>query len=113
MIFLKQLVDARADVELHFWKSWLLHRPDTAVSAARNLEMIAGSINTCDPKLVNRFFTMPSTSLTDLFRMRNATLDTLRAAHGAGADRLILCDTNGGMLPSQITDAVVRCRPVA
>ncbi|MDT3398115.1 citramalate synthase [Streptomyces sp. B1866] len=31
----------------------------------------------------------------------------VRAAHGAGADVVVLCDTNGGMLPAQV-DAVVR-----
>lgn len=29
-------------------------------------------------------------------------LDALRAAHEAGADRIILCDTNGGMLPDVV-----------
>ncbi|MDX3239355.1 citramalate synthase [Streptomyces sp. ME03-5709C] len=33
--------------------------------------------------------------------------EVVRAAHEAGADVVILCDTNGGMLPAQIT-AVVR-----
>ncbi|RBM18275.1 citramalate synthase [Streptomyces sp. PT12] len=34
-------------------------------------------------------------------------LDVVRAAHGAGADVVVLCDTNGGMLPAQV-QAVVR-----
>jgi 2-isopropylmalate synthase len=34
-------------------------------------------------------------------------LSTLRAAHEAGADRLVLCDTNGGTLPAEIA-ALVR-----
>ncbi|UCM90673.1 citramalate synthase [Streptomyces marincola] len=29
-------------------------------------------------------------------------LDVVRAAHGAGADVVVLCDTNGGMLPARI-----------
>src|SRR5271157_359214 len=32
-------------------------------------------------------------------------LDCLRAAAGAGAERLVLCDTNGGCLPPQIRTA--------
>ena len=77
------------------------------VSAARNLEMIAGSINTCEPKLVNPFY--DAEHFFDGFVSdEEYALDTLRAAHEAGADRLILCDTNGGMLPSQIVDAVSR-----
>ncbi len=33
-------------------------------------------------------------------------LDVVRAAHQAGADVVVLCDTNGGMLPSQVRDVV-------
>ncbi|MEV0849892.1 citramalate synthase [Streptomyces sp. NPDC049954] len=32
--------------------------------------------------------------------------DVVRAAHGAGADVVVLCDTNGGMLPAQISAVV-------
>ena len=35
-------------------------------------------------------------------------LDCLRAAAEAGAERLVLCDTNGGSLPPQIRDGVRR-----
>jgi 2-isopropylmalate synthase len=33
-------------------------------------------------------------------------LSVIRAAHEAGAERLVLCDTNGGNLPSQIADVL-------
>ncbi|HQZ84449.1 MAG TPA: citramalate synthase [Actinomycetota bacterium] len=33
-------------------------------------------------------------------------LEVVRTAHAAGAERVVLCDTNGGMLPSGITRAV-------
>ena len=35
-------------------------------------------------------------------------LAVLRAAHEAGAERLVLCDTNGGNLPRQIVDVIGR-----
>ena len=35
-------------------------------------------------------------------------LATLEAALGAGADRIVLCDTNGGALPHDLTDAVMK-----
>jgi 2-isopropylmalate synthase len=35
-------------------------------------------------------------------------LRVLRAAHDAGAERLVLCDTNGGNLPRQIVDVIGR-----
>jgi len=34
------------------------------------------------------------------------SLEVLRAAHDAGAERLVLCDTNGGSLPAQTLTAV-------
>ena len=37
-------------------------------------------------------------------------LDCLRAAHEAGAERLVLCDTNGGSLPPQIRTALAVVR---
>ena len=38
------------------------------------------------------------------------TLQTLRAAAEAGADCLVLCDTNGGLLTAELTDIVCRVR---
>ena len=35
-------------------------------------------------------------------------LRVIRAAHDAGAERLVLCDTNGGNLPRQIVDVIGR-----
>ena len=37
---------------------------------------------------------------------RDYALETLRVAAEAGADVLVLCDTNGGMLPAQLADVV-------
>ena len=37
-------------------------------------------------------------------------IETLRAAAAAGTERLVLCDTNGGSLPAQITAAVSAVR---
>ena len=107
--FLKQLVDARADVSCIFGKSWLLHVDQALrVSAARNLEMIAGSIQYLRAETGKPVFYDAEHFFDGFVSDEGYALDTLKAAHEAGADRLILCDTNGGMLPSQITDAVSR-----
>ena len=37
-------------------------------------------------------------------------LEVLRAAVEAGADWLVLCDTNGGSLPGQVAEAIARAR---
>lgn len=38
-------------------------------------------------------------------------LRALKAAHEYGAERLVLCDTNGGMLPTQVQDVLNRLQP--
>ncbi|MBL1065458.1 citramalate synthase [Streptomyces sp. 7-21] len=43
----------------------------------------------------------------DGFRARrDYALEVVRTAHEAGAEVVVLCDTNGGMLPSQVADVV-------
>ncbi|MGH2912217.1 MAG: citramalate synthase [Solirubrobacteraceae bacterium] len=37
---------------------------------------------------------------------RDYALDTLRAAASAGAERIVLCDTNGGSLPARVKEVV-------
>ncbi len=37
-------------------------------------------------------------------------LATLRVAHEAGAERLVLCDTNGGSLPHEVADTIAQVR---
>ena len=39
-------------------------------------------------------------------RNRDYALEVLRAAYGAGAEVIALCDTNGGMLPTWVSDVV-------
>src|SRR5699024_2737856 len=41
---------------------------------------------------------------------RSYALDVVAAAHEAGAELVALCDTNGGMLPSHVTEAVETVR---
>ena len=36
---------------------------------------------------------------------RDYALDVVRTAHDAGAEVVVLCDTNGGMLPPQVSEA--------
>ena len=37
-------------------------------------------------------------------------LDTLRAAVRGGAERVVLCDTNGGVLPHEVSQIVAHVR---
>ena len=91
-------------------KTWGLHLEKVVrVDRAENLAMIADSVAflTGEGKRVvydaEHFF--------DAFRDDQAyALDCLRAAADAGAERVVLCDTNGSSLPHQVgaaTSAVV------
>lgn len=41
---------------------------------------------------------------------RDYALDVVRTAHDAGAEVVVLCDTNGGMLPPQVSEIVAAVR---
>ncbi|MFB0559357.1 MAG: citramalate synthase, partial [Dehalococcoidales bacterium] len=70
-----------------------------------NLSMIADSIKYLKSKGLTVFF--DAEHFFDGFRSNpNYSLRVLEVATGAGADCLVLCDTNGGTLPNEITVAV-------
>jgi 2-isopropylmalate synthase len=105
--FLQQLIDAKADVTCIFGKSWLLHvNQALRVSADRNLEMIEGSIRYLKSETGRPVFYDAEHFFDGYLSDAPYALATLEVALAAGASRLILCDTNGGMLPQQIAQAV-------
>jgi 2-isopropylmalate synthase len=108
---LRALVASRAPVLIIFGKSWDFHVTSALrVSLDENLDMIASSVKYlaahCGEMLYDaeHFF--------DGYKHNAAyAMKTLHAAADAGAKCLVLCDTNGGSLPSEImtiTQAVVR-----
>jgi 2-isopropylmalate synthase len=107
---LRTLAECFAPVCTIVGKTWGLHLEKVVrVSREENLAMIAQSVAflVAHGKRViydaEHFF--------DAFRDDPAyALDCLRAAAGAGAETVVLCDTNGSSLPSQVaaaTSAVV------
>ena len=103
---LKALVAARTAAVTVVGKSWDLHaREVLGVSLDENLAMIADSVaflaSHC-PLVVydaEHFFDGFKTN-------REYALRTIEAAANAGAQRIVLCDTNGGALPQEIARAV-------
>ncbi len=103
---LRTLVACFAPVTTIVGKTWGLHLEKVVrVSREENLAMIAESVaflNTAGKRVfydAEHFF--------DGFRDDPAyALQCLLAAASGGAERLVLCDTNGSSLPHQITDAV-------
>jgi len=102
------LVDSQAPVIALFGKTWDLHVTDVLrTTLEENLAMIADSISFL--KSQGREVIFDAEHFFDGFQANpEYALKALRAAHEAGADRLTLCDTNGGMALSWEVEEIVR-----
>jgi 2-isopropylmalate synthase len=101
------IVAAGTPVVCIFGKSWLLHvREVLQATPEQNLEMVADSV--AYPTAAGRETIYDAEHYFDGYKDDPAyALATLRAARGAGARTLVLCETNGGALPNEVT-AIVR-----
>ena len=99
---LRCLLEANTPTVSIFGKSWTFHAEVAlGVSLDENLAMIASSVaflRAHDKRVIydaEHFF--------DGYKADpDYALETLRAAAEAGADTLVLCDTNGGTLPTEV-----------
>ena len=110
---LQKLVAAGADVICIFGKTWDLHVTDALrITLDDNLELIRSSVTYLRERSGKPVFYDAEHFFDGYKANPDYALRTLEAAHQAGAVRLILCDTNGGALPHQVTAAmqVVRAR---
>ena len=107
---LKMLLDADTPVVTLVGKTWDLHvRDDLRISKKANLEINADSIAYMKRKVDEVIF--DAEHFFDGFRCNpEYALECLEAAQEGGADWIVLCDTNGGRLPSDIREAVGRVR---
>lgn len=99
---LVKLLEAETPTVAVFGKAWPLHVRDILhVSKKENLEMIRESIVFCKQHGRETFF--DAEHFFDGYKA-DATyaVECLRVAVEAGADALVLCDTNGGSLPYDI-----------
>lgn len=108
---LKALLGAETTTITLFGKSWSLHVTDAlGISLAKNLELISDSVQYLRSKGRQVFY--DAEHFFDGYKANQEyALETLRQAVQAGAERLILCDTNGGAMPwevRQICDVVRR-----
>ena len=96
------LIDAATPVVTIFGKTSLLHvREVLQTTPDENLAMIGDTIRFL--KSHGRFVVYDAEHCFDGFKEdRQYALATLRAAESAGADLVVLCDTNGGSLPTEI-----------
>lgn len=104
---LRALADSGAHVCCIVGKSWDLHvREALRVSEAENLVMIRESVAFLREATRRPVFFDAEHFFDGLKENADCALQTLRAAFEAGAERLVLCDTNGGSLPEQIARGV-------
>jgi 2-isopropylmalate synthase len=100
------LIETGAEIVTIVGKSWDLHVKEIlVVPLKRNLDMIAESLQFLRSHFSRLIF--DAEHFFDGFK-RNPeyALASLKAAEDNGADLLVLCDTNGGCLPSQITSII-------
>ncbi|MEJ5364769.1 MAG: citramalate synthase [Desulfosoma sp.] len=103
---LRALVDAKTPVVTIFGKSWTVHVKDALKTTLnKNLEIIRDSLAFLRPQVETLFY--DAEHFFDGFRDNpEYALATLAKAVEGGAECLILCDTNGGNLPSTIQEAI-------
>ncbi|MEX2562401.1 MAG: citramalate synthase [Nitriliruptoraceae bacterium] len=100
------LVDARTDVICLVGKSWGYHVDEAlGVPRAENLDMVADSISYLT-SLGKRVFFDAEHFFDGHARDHDYALDVVRVAAEAGAECVVLCDTNGGMMPWDVADIV-------
>jgi 2-isopropylmalate synthase len=99
--FMRALISTGAPVAAIFGKSWDLHVEKViGASLDENLEMIGDSVRFLKKYMDEVIY--DAEHFFDGYRFNpEYALKTLFAARDAGADCLVLCDTNGGMLPDE------------
>jgi len=99
---IKMLIEARPDVVTIFGKTWDFHvREALRVSLEENLDMINDSLAYLKERVGEVIY--DAEHFFDGYKTNpEYALKTLQAAAQAGADCLVLCDTNGGTLPHEI-----------
>ncbi|MAG94892.1 MAG: citramalate synthase [Planctomycetaceae bacterium] len=100
------LRDSKAPVITIVGKTWDLHVTEVLrIDEAENLAMIADSVGFLHAE--GRSITYDAEHYFDGYRANpEFALKTIRAAADAGAEIIVLCDTNGGRLPEEIVEAV-------
>src|SRR5579884_3099097 len=99
---LQALLEAGTGLITLFGKTWTLHVTDAlGITLQQNLDMIGESIAYLRSKQRRVFY--DAEHFFDGYKANpDYAMETLRKAVDAGAERIILCDTNGGTMPWEI-----------
>ncbi|MDI6711016.1 MAG: citramalate synthase [Bacillota bacterium] len=107
---LRALLESGVETVTVFGKSWdfhVLRALNTTLD--ENLAMIRESVAYLRDK--GRHVLYDAEHFFDGYRANpDYALATLAAAQAAGAERIVLCDTNGGLLPSDVPAVIARVR---
>ncbi|PWN05691.1 citramalate synthase [Rhodohalobacter mucosus] len=103
---LRALIQVETPAVSVFGKTWLLHVEEALnITPEENLKIISGSVNHL--KAHNKEVIYDAEHFFDGYRHDpDYAIRTLLAAECSGADVLVLCDTNGGTLPHEISGIV-------
>jgi 2-isopropylmalate synthase len=113
---LNQLIDSGTEIITIFGKTWDFHVEHAlCTTLEENLNMIYDSVAYLKSRNKRVFF--DAEHFYDGFKNNSDyALKSIEAAYKAGAERIILCDTNGGCLPvemKEITETVKKFLPNA
>ena len=102
---LRAILEAGTEVATLVGKSWDLHVTEImGITLEENLAMVADSIGYLKAKGLSVFF--DAEHFFDGYKSNpDYTLEVVKAAARAGAEAVVLCDTNGGALPHEVTKA--------
>lgn len=103
---LKSIIESGAEVATIFGKTWDFHVTSALqTTLEENLNMIRESVAHLKQHGLTVFY--DAEHFFDGYKAnRDYALATLEAARAGGAERIILCDTNGGTLPQEIQTIV-------
>jgi len=107
---IKALLMAETEVITIFGKTWDFHaREALHATLNENLKMISDSVKYLKKHAEKVFF--DAEHFFDGYRNNPSyAVRCLKAAEDAGADRLVLCDTNGGTMPNEVQDIIKKVR---
>ena len=102
----RMLLAAETPVVTFYGKSWLLHVTEVLnTTPDENCAMIRDTVRFC--KAAGREVLYDAEHFFDGYKDEPSyALSTLQAALEGGADMLVLCETNGGCLPHEISEIV-------
>lgn len=107
---LRALIDAGTPVVTVFGKAWDMHVTDALrVPLEENLEMVRDSVSFL--KSQGREVIYDAEHFFDGYKANpEYAIVAIQAAEAGGADAIILCDTNGGNMPSEIVEMMAIAR---